>query len=110
MVDVKLESIELPDFGSPSVEPVLALDIYTARLEATLSRAEQAGYQALVVYGDREHHANLTYLTGFDPRFEEAMLILTPGSIPALLVGNEGWGYADISPIELKKVLFQSLW
>ena len=30
----------------------------------------------LVVYGDREHFANLAYLTGFDPRFEEAVLIV----------------------------------
>ena len=27
-----------------------------------------------MVYGDREHFANLAFLTGFDPRFEEAIL------------------------------------
>jgi hypothetical protein len=30
-----------------------------------------------MVYADREHFANMAYLTGFDPRFEEALLILT---------------------------------
>jgi hypothetical protein len=108
MIDIKLSSVELPDFTTPTVEPVIPPKTYTARIEAARARAGQAGYQALVVYGDREHCANLAYLTGFDPRFEEAMLILTPTRIPALLLGNEGWGYADMSPIELNKVLFQS--
>ncbi len=108
MGDIKLSSVELPDFASPTVEPVIPPKTYTTRIEAARARAEQAGYQTLVVYGDREHSANLAYLTGFDPRFEEAMLILTAKRIPALLVGNEGWGYADVSPIELNKVLYQS--
>ena len=34
------------------------------------------GYDRLVVYADREHSANLAWLTGFDPRFEEAILIV----------------------------------
>ncbi|HZS93019.1 MAG TPA: hypothetical protein VFE42_36710 [Chloroflexota bacterium] len=41
-------------------------------------RASAEGYDALLVYVDREHFANLAYLTGFDPRFEEALLILKP--------------------------------
>ena len=28
---------------------------------------------ALVVYADREHFANLLWLTNYDPRFEEAV-------------------------------------
>ncbi|MFQ5791595.1 MAG: aminopeptidase P family N-terminal domain-containing protein, partial [Acidobacteriota bacterium] len=103
-----LISVDLPEFGRPTVEPVIPPDIYEARVEAARSRARQAGYDGLIIFGDREHSANLAYLCGFDPRFEEALLILTPGKTPALLVGNEGWGYADISPIQLRKVLYQS--
>ena len=47
----------------------------------------------LVVYGDREHFANIAYLTGFDPRFEEALLILSSRSKPLLVVGNECEAY-----------------
>ena len=36
----------------------------------------RAGYDRLVVYADREHSANLSFLTGFDPRFEEALLVV----------------------------------
>jgi hypothetical protein len=61
-----------------------------------------------VVYGDRDHFANLAYLTGYDPRFEESLLILLPGQAPTLLVGNEGMGYSGIIPIEVKRVLYQT--
>lgn len=108
MTAVRLSQVDLPDFGEPTVEPTIPREVYTARIEVAGKQARQAGYDALVVYADREHSANLTYLTGYDPRFEEALLILTPGRAPALLVGNEGWGYASISPVELRKVLYQS--
>ena len=39
-------------------------------------RWRRGGYDHLVVWGDREHSANIAYLTGFDPRFEEAVLIV----------------------------------
>jgi Xaa-Pro aminopeptidase len=69
----------------------------------------QAGYDRLVVYADREHSANLAYLTGFDPRFEEAVLVLGPVSDPAILVGNECYGLAGAAPLPLRPLLFQEL-
>ncbi len=53
----------------------------------------------LVVYGDREHFANIAYLTGYDPRFEEALLIIGQDRAPLLLVGNEGEAYLPVSPL-----------
>jgi hypothetical protein len=108
MTTVQLTPLHLPAFGLPTVQPVITGDIYEARIALALERAAAAGFDALVVYGDREHFANITYLTGFDPRFEEALLILRDGHTPVLLVGVEGWGYASISPVEHKRVLFES--
>src|SRR6266404_3614671 len=102
MSAVRLAAIELPDFGTPTVEPVIPAEVYAAR------RAAACGFDAILVYGDREHSANIAYLTGFDPRFEEALLIVTPGRAPALLLGNECFGYARIAKIELRRILFQS--
>jgi hypothetical protein len=63
----------------------------------------------LVGYGDREHFANLAYLTGFDPRFEESVLIVGPNSKPLLVVGNECESYVGVSPLfndgKLKRTL-----
>ena len=60
----------------------------------------------VVVYADREHSANLAYLTGFDPRFEEALLIVGPAGDPTLLVGNECVGMAAAAPLPLRVELF----
>jgi hypothetical protein len=103
-----LKTIQLPDFGEATVEPTLGKEIFDDRIAQARLRAEAAGLDALVVYADREHSANIAYLTGFEPRFEEAMLIMGRDPTPALIVGNEGWGYVDISPVELRRVLYQS--
>jgi hypothetical protein len=114
MTNVLLKSIRLPDFGLPTIEPKISAQTYESRLRAARSRflavSEADQMAAMIVYGDREHFANLTYLTGFDPRFEEAMLIIPagyPAAQPTLVVGNEGWGYVPISPLELNRVLYQ---
>ena len=105
---VELVEMVLPEFGLPSVEPTIPAATYEARIAAARQRASDAGYDVLMVYADREHFANMAYLTGFDPRFEEALLILTQGRTPTLLVGNEDLAYTAISPIELQPVLFQT--
>ncbi len=63
----------------------------------------------VLVYGDREHAANLVFLTNFDPRFEEALLVLSRRGKRALLLGNEGVGYTSQAIPELEFVLAQSL-
>ncbi len=109
---IELAEVQLPEFGLPSVEPQIPADLYLNRLERLRGRAAADGYDVLVVYGDREHFANLSYVTGYDPRFEEALLIidLQHDQKPSLLVGNEGFGFAPISPIidHLEVVLYQS--
>ncbi|HEX3052771.1 MAG TPA: aminopeptidase P family N-terminal domain-containing protein [Aggregatilineaceae bacterium] len=109
---VQLADLILPEFGLPTVEPAIPASTYRLRLEALKQRARQEGYEVFVVYADREHFANLTYLTGYDPRFEESLLLinLTGNGKPLILVGNEGLGYVRSSPIidDLEVVLFQS--
>lgn len=129
-MQIELAPLQLPDFGLPSVQPRIPAATYEQRLQKLLLRAAAQQFDAVLVYGDREHFANLAYLTGYDPRFEEALLILTherDGFLerlfgrsappdwrpirprtPALLVGNEGWGYAEISPIRLERILYQN--
>ena len=111
MKTARLETIELPDFGLPSAMPELPDELYAARTERARARAVERGYDSLVVYADREHSANLSYLTGFDPRFEEAVLILAVASDeePLILVGNECQGLATAAPLAMRVELFQDL-
>ncbi len=104
-----LADVELPDFGMPESEPLLPAAIYGERLERLRARMEVRGYDQLVVWADREHSANVSYLTGFDPRFEDAVLVVTPDGDPAVLVGNENFATAEAAPLPLRCVRFQDL-
>ena len=105
----RLETVELPDFGMPEAMPETPPGRYAERLSRLRERADAAGHDVVVVWGDREHSANLSYLTGFDPRFEEAILIVAPSDPPALLVGNECYAMAGAAPLPMRRILHQEL-
>ncbi|MGE0499561.1 MAG: hypothetical protein AB7I79_09910 [Rhizobiaceae bacterium] len=104
---VSLERVSLPDFGEPTVMPVISRAAYQNRIAALVERGEASGLDVFVVYGDREHSANVAFLSGYDPRFEETLLVVVPGRTPSLLVGNEGWGYAELCAGPYERVLCQ---
>jgi Creatinase/Prolidase N-terminal domain len=105
----RLADIELPDFGMPSAEPLLPASIHADRLERLRSKMDEHGYDHVVVWADREHSANLSFLTGFDPRFEEAVLVVGVDGDPAILVGNECAGMAAEAPLPMRSVTFQDM-
>jgi len=107
MTNARLAEIDLPDFGMPEAVPEIPAGVYRDRLERLRARADEHGYDVLVVYADREHSANLAYLTGFDPRFEEAMLVIGAAAEPAILVGNECYGMAGAAPATMRRHMFQ---
>ena len=107
----RLIRIEWPEFGvaafrlvyrPPNSKPGWALQ----------ARMEEHKLTHTVVYADREHFANLAYLTGFDPRFEEALLIVRRKATPLILVGNESEAYLGISSLyasgQMRHERFQS--
>ncbi|MBN1814309.1 MAG: aminopeptidase P family N-terminal domain-containing protein [Anaerolineae bacterium] len=95
----RLIEIEWPEFGECGPPPKASLEEFESRIEDTRAAMERHGLTHLVVYGDREHFANLAYLTGFDPRFEEAVLVVALQGDPLLIVGNECEGYLPVSPL-----------
>lgn len=101
-----LRSVRLPDFHIPHARPEIPAATYATRADTTYSRA---GRDWLAVYADREHLANIAFLTGFEPRFEEALLLLGKGGRRILLVGNESGSYATLAGLPgLEVVLCQS--
>jgi hypothetical protein len=105
----RLAEVGLPDFGRPTATPEIRAEVYAARLEQLRERMERRRYDRIVVYADREHSANLAWLTGFDPRFEEAILLVAPTGAPAILVGNECYGMAGAAPLPMRRERFQDL-
>lgn len=99
--------VPIPDYEPVTLITELPEDVYRARLEAACARMAVEGLDALAIYGDREHFSNFEYLCGFDPRFEEALLIVHRSGECFCLLGNECYPLASISKIPLRRVLFQ---
>jgi hypothetical protein len=99
-------AIDLIEVAPPPLEAADGLpSISGAELEgriAALKAAVDADW--IVVYGDREHGANLIFLTNLDPRFEEALFVIGPDT-RTLVLGKEDVGYVPIVPIDVDVVL-----
>jgi Creatinase/Prolidase N-terminal domain len=100
-----------PEFGQAVYPPPTSSSELQQRVDKLRARMDERKLTHLVVYGDREHFANLAYLTGFDPRFEEALLILSSHGTPLLVVGNECEAYVGVSQLfnegKLRRERFQ---
>lgn len=94
MRNVRFERLELPQIEAPGDVPELEPAIFAARFARLEHARENAGLDAILIYADREHAANLMWLTGFSPRFEEALWMQVAGRTPTLLLGNENFGFA----------------
>ncbi|MCI8742463.1 MAG: Xaa-Pro aminopeptidase, partial [Lachnospiraceae bacterium] len=70
--------------------PVLLTDETMAeRYQKVLDRMAGDHMDTLVIYGDLEHGSNFEYLTGFLPRFEEALLVVHRDGRNFMVMGNE---------------------
>ena len=107
IMTIELRHIPLPGMPALGERPDVPLDEYDRRMQALYAQAKS---DWVIVYADREHIANMMFLCNFDPRFEEALLVLGPEGKRALLVGNEDLDYirAVCKPI-IDGVLCQSL-
>lgn len=97
----------LPNFTSEITEkeyPVLGEAIYKKRIAAALDMCQDT-FTHLIIYGDREHFSNMEYFTGYDPRFEEALLVISKDN-PVIIVGDEGCSYAAKIPFDIDIVVY----
>lgn len=105
----RLIETQVPDFGRAAEPPPwrLSREGYEARLNSIRARMDRLGWTHLIVYGDREHFANLLWTSGFDPRFEEALLIIGLRGDPLMLAGNECVNYLPATPAPMRVERFQ---
>jgi hypothetical protein len=73
----RITEIDWPEFGLAEPPARATAAEFQERLAAARAGMGRRGLSHLVVYADREHFAKLAYLTGFDPRFEEALQVMT---------------------------------
>src|SRR5690242_15900834 len=71
----RLLEADWPEFGWADRPPTVEASELEQRLDALRARMAGQRFTHAVIYADREHFANMAYLTNFDPRFEEALLV-----------------------------------
>ena len=86
-------------------QPVLLSEAtFLERKDKLLQAMKDRGISLVFVYADREHGGNFEYLTGFIPRFEEALLAVESNGEATLFLGNENLKMAPYSRMEAKLV------
>ncbi len=101
------DKLHLPQIGTPAAKPVIPAERYRERLRALREKMKKNALDAVAVYADREHFWNFKYFMGFDPRFEEALLVVTAEDPSWVLLGNECLGLAALAPVPVKSALCQ---
>lgn len=91
---LNLDSLSLKTVPQPTVwHDLPSVTLSDATLRERKAKIEagmrQHGFDTLVIYADKEHGGNFEYLTGFIPRFEEALLVLHRNDDAVLVLGNE---------------------
>ena len=90
----------VPPAAFAGVAPVPLTDATLAeRKGKVLAGMRAGGFDALLIYADKEHGGNFEYLTGFIPRFEEGLLLLEENGNATLILGNENLKMAPHSRI-----------
>src|SRR5690554_1197918 len=97
----------LPEMKLTNQVPVYTNEDYHNRFQSLASLMKTQDLDHLVIYGDREHFSNIFFLTGFEPRFEEALLVFSKDKWPPLLiVGNEGLMFSDVILFDINKEVY----
>ena len=87
--DVVYKQISEPKEDCSGVPVLLSDETMKERYEKVLARMKEEGMDTLVIYADLEHGSNFEYLSGFLPRFEEALLVLHANGSNYMVMGNE---------------------
>lgn len=87
--DIQLQTLKAPGKFTGVAPVVLSDATMLERKNKVLASMIEEGFDALIIYADKEHGGNFEYLTGFVPRFEEGLLILEKSGIATIILGNE---------------------
>ncbi|MEI2405258.1 M24 family metallopeptidase [Niallia taxi] len=101
-----IEYTKVPEPTTPAAnEPVdLNDETLEQHKQKILKRMQEKQLDVIVVYADREHGVNFGYLTGFEPRFEEAALVLHKDGKAYMMLGNESLRMQQYSRIKVEAV------
>ncbi|MBO0473782.1 hypothetical protein IGL98_003453 [Enterococcus sp. DIV0840] len=98
--EIQLTKVSKPMIFNDVAPTFLTDETMGERKQKVLDNMKSEGFDALVIYADKEHGGNFEYLTGFIPRFEEGLLVLEVTGECTLILGNENLKMAKVARIE----------
>lgn len=102
---IDIKKINSPMKDNSKVPVLITEDTILERKEKILTNMRDANISSLIIYADKEHGGNFEYLTGFIPRFEEALQILNVDGSSTLILGNENFNKVSKSLTKSNGVL-----
>ncbi|HLQ39538.1 MAG TPA: M24 family metallopeptidase [Tetragenococcus sp.] len=103
------EEIQYKKVRPPEQEEAVLVELTDAtmlkRKAQVLAKMTENQLDVLAIYADLEHGDNFEYLTGFTPRFEEALLLLHQDGKAYCLLGNETLRMEAYSRLPFKAIL-----
>lgn len=104
-MSIALRPVKKPELMR-ALPTVLKDETMLVRKQKVIEGMEKQGLDVLILYADVEHSGNFEYLTGFIPRFEEALLILHRTGRVCMILGNENLDKCRRSRIDAEPLLF----
>lgn len=105
LFDVVVKEVNPPKLDNSKQPVLISKETASARKEKVLALMKENGFSSLVIYADKEHGGSFEYLTGFIPRFEEAVQVLNVDGTSTLILGNENYNKTKFSLVESKGIL-----
>ena len=99
-MDILYNKVEKPRIHQDYRPVNLTRETMEEHYRNVLADMKEQNLDVLMIYADREHGANFAYLTGFEPRFEEAVLVLHADGRVYFLLGNENLKMSQYSFIQ----------
>ena len=100
----KYEEVKPPLKDCTHIPVQLTDETMRQRLDKVIKKMNEEKYDSLVIYADLEHGNNFEYLTGFLPRFEEALLVLNSTGNHYMIMGNENLNKVNHSRIKANPI------
>ncbi|MDO4321056.1 MAG: M24 family metallopeptidase [Lachnospiraceae bacterium] len=105
--DIVYGSVKQPEKLVGKRMPQIPERIYENRLVHITEKMRKRDLDFLLIYADREHFANFEYVCGFEPRYEEAVLLIKNDGDCSAILGNECYPLHVLSKIRVKPYLYQ---
>lgn len=103
--NVTVKEVKLPQTDNSQIPVLISKETANERKEKVIGLMKESGFSSLIIYADKEHGGSFEYLTGFIPRFEEALQILNVDGTSTLILGNENYNKTKFSLVDSEGIL-----